>query len=57
MRGWLLAASHGATGLVPANYIQILGRREAASTTQPDIVQETARRGDSLDTEWAKQMS
>ena len=57
VRGWLLASSHGTPGLVPANYIQILGRREAASTTQPDIVQETARRGDSLDTEWAKQMS
>ena len=68
MRGWLLAASQGITGLVPANYIQILGRSQGSqgsqgtNTRQPDIVQATVatRAGggnNSLDDQWAKQLS
>ena len=39
LRGWLLAGAAGRTGLVPANYIQILGRAEGnAPAPQPDLV-------------------
>ena len=39
VRGWLLASSLGTSGLVPANYIQILGRAEGnAPAPQPDLV-------------------
>ena len=66
MRGWLLAGSEGNTGLVPANYIQILGRSQgrsqASNVRQPDIVQGTVatRAGggsNSLDNQWARQLS
>ena len=65
VRGWLLAASQGITGLVPANYIQILGRSQGSqgtNTRQPDIVQATvapraAGGNNSLDDQWAKQLS
>lgn len=46
VRGWLLASSANGQGLVPANYLQILGRREAQRRQQsktprgqrPDLV-------------------
>eukprot|EP00092_Neocalanus_flemingeri_P008508 GFUD01009165.1.p1 GENE.GFUD01009165.1~~GFUD01009165.1.p1 ORF type:complete len:381 (+),score=94.95 GFUD01009165.1:51-1193(+) len=38
VRGWLLGCSDGAVGLVPANYIQILGRTEGLAQPPPDIV-------------------
>jgi len=46
VRGWLLASSSAGQGLVPANYLQILGRREAADpqrkrqskSQRPDLV-------------------
>jgi hypothetical protein len=38
VRGWLLAAVDGNTGLVPANYIQILGRSEGKPVPRPDLV-------------------
>ena len=66
VRGWLLAGSEGNTGLVPANYIQILGRSQgrsqASNVRQPDIVQGTVatRAGggsNSLDSQWARQLS
>ena len=69
MRGWLLAASQGTTGLVPANYIQILGRSQGRTQgnnhRQPDIVQATVAPraagnvgpNTSLDDQWAKQLS
>lgn len=69
VRGWLLAASQGTTGLVPANYIQILGRSQGTNTRQPDIVQATVATraagagvggsggNNSLDDHWAKQLS
>ena len=37
VRGWLLAGHEGRTGLVPANYIKILGRCDGQQ--QPDVVQ------------------
>ena len=42
VRGWLLAACGGRAGLVPANYIKILGRCEGQQQQQqqqPDVVQ------------------
>lgn len=44
VRGWLLASSAAGQGLVPANYLQILGRREPdpqrrrQQTQRPDLV-------------------
>ena len=39
VRGWLLASYEGSSGLVPANYIKILGK--TTGVVQPDIVQQT----------------
>ena len=58
VRGWLLAASQGNTGLVPANHIQILGRSQPGTiqpgTIQPDILQQAnrSRAVSSLEEEW-----
>jgi len=38
VRGWLLGSQEGSVGLVPANYIQILGRTEGVAQPPPDIV-------------------
>ena len=39
VRGWLLASSGSGTGLVPANYLEVLGRREGRPTPpRPDLV-------------------
>ena len=44
VRGWLLAGCEGRTGLVPANYIKILGRCDGQQQQQqPDVVQVTAK--------------
>jgi len=40
VRGWLLAACDGKTGLVPANYIKILGKTEGKQLQQPDVIQQ-----------------
>jgi len=44
VRGWLLAANEDReglvrTGLVPANYIEILGRNDTKQNPPPDVVQ------------------
>ena len=65
VRGWLLAASQGNTGLVPANHIQILGRSQPDTiqpgtiqpgTIQPDILQQAnrSRAVSSLEEEWGQ---
>ena len=65
VRGWLLAASQGNTGLVPANHIQILGRSQPGTvqqgtiqpgTIQPDILQQAnrSRAVTSLEEEWGQ---
>jgi len=39
VRGWLLASSGSGTGLVPANYLEVLGRREGRPPPpRPDLV-------------------
>lgn len=52
VRGWLQASYEGSTGLVPANYIQILGRTEGAAQPPPDIVPQAT----DLGTEWGDQI-
>ena len=34
-----MAACDGRTGLVPANYIKVLGKTEGKQVDQPDVVQ------------------
>jgi len=52
VRGWLLASSNTGQGLVPANYLQILGRREAdpqrrrqGMAQRPDLVSHEEEEG------------
>ena len=45
MRGWLLGSSGAGTGLVPANYLEILGRREGRPP-RPDLVSHELPAGD-----------
>lgn len=41
IRGWLLASRDGqATGLVPANYIRILGKRKGSKATELEKIAE-----------------
>jgi len=47
VKGWLSASSSAGQGLVPANYLQILGRREAApQRRKPGVNTSRARRPD-----------
>jgi len=52
VRGWLLACYEGSVGLVPANYIQILGRTEGVAQPPPDIVPQSK----DLENEWGAQI-
>ena len=39
VRGWLLAAAaDGKVGLVPANYIKVVGKRQPVNRQEPDVV-------------------
>lgn len=46
VRGWLLASSEEGIGLVPANYIKILGKTEGRVEPKPDIIQEASLEGE-----------
>lgn len=51
VRGWLLAGCEGRTGLVPANYIKILGRCDGQQQQQqPDVVQVESQK--TLESSW-----
>jgi len=49
IRGWLLAACDGKTGLVPANYIKILGKTEGKQFQQPDVIQQVMSSTEKVD--------
>merc|ERR1719187_1897478 len=43
VRGWILGTDGKKTGLLPANYIHILGRRQGSDMVKPDVVSSTNR--------------
>lgn len=38
VRGWMLASDGNTTGLVPANYVKVLGRKNSKNQKKPDLL-------------------